>query len=57
MTDPERLLQVEGGGLSSALLRAGRADGPSEKLLGDTLLAVGVGARSEERRVGKECLP
>ncbi len=44
MTDPERLLQAEGGGLSSALLRAGRAEGPSEKLLGDTLLAVGVGA-------------
>ena len=34
MTDPERLLQVEGGGLSTALLRAGRDDGPSEKLLG-----------------------
>lgn len=44
MTDPERLLDCDGAGLSAALLRAGREEGPSEKLLSDTLLAVGVGA-------------
>ena len=39
MTDPERLLDTDGGGLSAALLRAGRAEGPSDKLLADTLVA------------------
>ena len=44
MTDPERLLDTDGGGLSAALLRAGRAEGPSDKLLADTLVAAGIGA-------------
>ena len=35
MTDPERLLDTDGGGLSAALLRAGRVAGRSCRNSGD----------------------
>lgn len=44
MTDPERLVDAESASLAVTLLRAGRDDAPSERLLGDTLAALGVGA-------------
>lgn len=42
--DPARLLDLEDVGASHALLRAARSDAPADRLLGETLLALGVGA-------------
>jgi len=44
MTDPERLLDLDRDGLPASLIRAAREDAPSDRLLGETLLALGVGA-------------